>query len=458
MEQEKVDYAQVEQIHLFSLKSVKILDEQQALKKAVDEVQDIASMLSVSFTEAAATLRYFKWNKDVLNEKYFDSPETVKKALGLAVRAGSSKKNTKKDGTISCGVCFENIQASSADILPCNHFFCQSCWVDYLSLKIKDGESVGLTCMGHKCPTIVDEELVKKYVDKSSYERYLNFIAKAFLDTNPNVRWCPSEKCGNCLWSEFRNERVAQCTCGLKFCFICNSEAHIPATCDQMKKWKVKAKDDSETKNWLAANTKDCPKCNTAIEKNGGCQHMTCRKCSHEFCWICFGKWAGHTACNRYEEDKKLSMAKSSLEKYLHYYNRYEFHENSKKVEVLLREKAFDAMVSLRNQAMESTSPSQVPFLDFQYFDQATEQLIECRRTLKYTYVFAFYLEPGAEKTLFEYLQEQLETQTESLAALLEAPAGTIPSKDMINCANAAGKRLEHLLEGVEDGLIPRVK
>ena len=64
-----------------------------------------------------------------------------------------------------------------------------------------------------------------------------------------------------------------------------------------MKKWDQKCKDDSETANWLNANTKDCiaypspcglvgslsssspctlagPKCHTAIEKNGGCNHM----------------------------------------------------------------------------------------------------------------------------------------------------------------------------------------
>jgi hypothetical protein len=29
---------------------------------------------------------------------------------------------------------------------------------------------------------------------------------------------------------------------------------------------------------------KDCPKCNVQIEKNGGCDHMTCR-CGYEFYW-----------------------------------------------------------------------------------------------------------------------------------------------------------------------------
>lgn len=115
-----------------------------------------------------------------------------------------------------------------------------------------------------------------------------------------------------------------------------------------MLKWLQKCKDDSETANWISAHTKDCPKCQSAIEKNGGCNHMTCRKCRYEFCWVCMGKeihlegcqmaifilfyvpgpWSEHRsqyyACNRFDErsatEARQNQAKSraSLERYLH--------------------------------------------------------------------------------------------------------------------------------------------
>jgi len=42
------------------------------------------------------------------------------------------------------------------------------------------------------------------------------------------------------------------------------------------KLWKQKCQDDSETKNWMSANTKPCPKCAKPVEKNGGCNLVTC--------------------------------------------------------------------------------------------------------------------------------------------------------------------------------------
>ena len=59
----------------------------------------------------------------------------------------------------------------------------------------------------------------------------------------------------------------------------------------------VKCRDDSETYNWLMSNTKACPKCATSIEKNGGCNHMTCKNssCKFEFCWVCLGPWKDHS-------------------------------------------------------------------------------------------------------------------------------------------------------------------
>jgi len=41
-----------------------------------------------------------------------------------------------------------------------------------------------------------------------------------------------------------------------------------------------------------------CPRCQVCIEKNGGCNHMQCSKCKHDFCWMCLGGKQSMTSIN----------------------------------------------------------------------------------------------------------------------------------------------------------------
>jgi len=106
---------------------------------------------------------------------------------------------------------------------------------------------------------------------------------------------------------------TVQCSCGYRFCFTCHNEAHEPAACERVRHWQKKCVDESETGHWVSANTKDCPKCHIAVEKNGGCNHMTCRQCSYEWCWFCLKVWKGHSdyyTCTRYEKIQKKNKNK----------------------------------------------------------------------------------------------------------------------------------------------------
>ena len=45
---------------------------------------------------------------------------------------------------------------------------------------------------------------------------------------------------------------------------------------------------ESEFKEWLdKKDVKKCPKCRARTEKDGGCNHMTCQSCRHQWCWLC---------------------------------------------------------------------------------------------------------------------------------------------------------------------------
>lgn len=110
-----------------------------------------------------------------------------------------------------------------------------------------------------------------------SYHELLN---AAFVADSPNLRWCPHPGCENAVECSQAPPRMlnqlvptVQCACGNAFCFGCGYPAdHRPVLCKIVKMWEKKCADDSETANWLNANTKECPKCVSTIEKNGGCK------------------------------------------------------------------------------------------------------------------------------------------------------------------------------------------
>ena len=54
--------------------------------------------------------------------------------------------------------------------------------------------------------------------------------------------------------------RPVKCRCSHVFCFQCSENWHDPVRCHLIKKWIKKCDDDSETSNWISANTKECPK------------------------------------------------------------------------------------------------------------------------------------------------------------------------------------------------------
>ncbi|KAI0436176.1 hypothetical protein F4803DRAFT_543174 [Xylaria telfairii] len=50
--------------------------------------------------------------------------------------------------------------------------------------------------------------------------------------------------------------------------------------------------EEAASENALLTVSKLCPNnCGARIQKTEGCDHMKCRQCGHEFCWLCFANW-----------------------------------------------------------------------------------------------------------------------------------------------------------------------
>jgi ariadne-1 len=182
----------------------------------------------------------------------------------------------------------------------------------------------------------------------------------------------------------------------------------------------AKNSSESETTNWVLANAKHCPKCRRPIEKSSGCNHMTCSSpCHHEFCWLCLGDWRPHVAgvykCNRYDvdvADHRREQAQASLDRYLHYYERWAAHE-------LSRQRARDDMFELESALEACGENADEAHAQIGFLMDAYKQILEGRRMLRWTYAYGFYAE-GAKLTLLECLQGEAEASLERLHGFAE--------------------------------------
>jgi len=344
----------------------KVFDPVQIQAQQDDQIQEVASILDQPPEAAAILLRHSRWNKERLIDQYMEKTDEVLENAGLGQHARTNPPKIEQLVGFVCDICCDDSPHLSTFALKCSHRFCVDCYRQYLSTKISnEGEAARIRCPGEGCTRIVDSKSLDLLVTQDLQSRYQTLLTRTYVDDRENLKWCPAPDCKYAVECPIKNKDLPKivptvhCDCGHDFCFGCTLTNHQPAPCSLVKRWLKKCADDSETANWISANTKECPKCNSTIEKNGGCNHMTCRKCRNEFCWMCMGVWSEHGTswynCNRFEEksgsEARDAQAKSrqSLERYLHYYNRYANHEQSAKLDRDIYIKTEKKMQQLQN-------------------------------------------------------------------------------------------------------------
>ncbi|PIL29670.1 hypothetical protein GSI_08108 [Ganoderma sinense ZZ0214-1] len=450
------------------------LSQHQVEKIMAAEVDHISNIFGVEPAVAAELLRHMNWNKEKLTDKYMDNASQIAVAAGVECppreptppppKASSSRQSstgptrttrrsaaeTTKASKVAkrgaslveasqpfvCPICFDDSQTETSALM-CEHKFCTSCWKEYITSKVRTEAEATITCMAEDCNIVALDPFVKAALadDRETWERYQELLVRQFVACIPHLKFCPYPSCTNtvsCTAAATRSALaamvpiVACADAAHVFCFGCPIDAdHRPIVCAVAKMWLQKCRDDSETANWIKSNTKECSKCQSTIEKNGGCNHMTCKKCKYEFCWVCMGPWSEHGtswySCNRYDEKASVdardaqTRSRASLERYLHYYNRWANHEQSAKLSMELYAKTEKKM-----EEMQVTS--ELTWIQVQFMKKAVDVVFKCRMTLKWTYAMAYYLALGNEKELFEDNQRDLERAVEELSELIEAP------------------------------------
>lgn len=454
-----------------------VLNETDIRQRQEDDISRVSTVLSTSRVDASLLLQYYNWSVSKVHDEWFADEETVRKAVGLLRKP----VEILNDKDLTCGICFEVYPRKAMSSAACGHPFCSSCWRGYIGTAITDGPGcLMLRCPDPSCSAAIGHDMIDILACDEDKKKYTHYLLRSYIENNRKTKWCPAPGC------EFAVDFVmgcgiydVSCNCSHSFCWNCTEEAHRPVECGTVAKWILKNSTESENMNWILANSKPCPKCKRPIEKNHGCMHITCTPpCRFEFCWLCLGSWVEHGertggfyACNKYEtakqegvydeSEKRRERAKNSLEKYTHYYERWATNQQS-------RQKALVDLHNIQNEKLEELSKTQCqPESQLKFIIDAMLQVVECRRVLKWTYAYGYYLSDleKAKKQFFEYLQGEAEAGLErlhqcaekELQVYLEAEAPMVEFVDfrikLAGLTSVTRNYFEHLVQALERGL-----
>lgn len=187
-----------------------------------------------------------------------------------------------------CGICLSEISSTNQFALACQHTYCQDCLSYYLYQLSGDQKNIfhvnsilettehdqhylrinqtcGIACPHPKCDHIIEGTEFKEAVDAKTWERFCRIsLAVRLGHLTQQGQLAP---CGGKCPGYIQN-----CTCSEEIC--------------QNKKASRYQKGTSMNHEWaIKTGVAICPRCRNLVERNGGCDHMTCT-CKQNFSYL----------------------------------------------------------------------------------------------------------------------------------------------------------------------------
>ncbi|KAK1382409.1 RBR-type E3 ubiquitin transferase [Heracleum sosnowskyi] len=384
-------------------RSYRVLNKDDIHKNLEDHVTRLSCVLSVPRPAAAILLHNYTWQVDKLLRAWFDDEDGVRESVGLPKNNRPTKGFPRSGEVLVCGICFRthnfDIRFEST-VGFCGHRFCTSCLGAYVSRAIDDGPAcLFLRCPDRYCGAVIGQDMVDLVVSDEGKMKYKEFSIRAYVENNNlssilwpilrgysfarryeikwennrGIKWCPALGFEYAIEYNLKSasydvsERFdVTCDCSFSFYWNCLEESHRPVKCETVANWVLE---------------------NSYRENVEGEVDV---------------------------EERVTKSAKRSYRRYFHYYERWVANHKS-------RENALAFLNVIKTEKLEQlrelVEEHGLKARKFGFLAEAWEQIAECRRVLKWSYVYGYYMpeEASLKTKLFEYLQGEAEVALERL-------------------------------------------
>ncbi|KAF2790040.1 hypothetical protein K505DRAFT_194700, partial [Melanomma pulvis-pyrius CBS 109.77] len=177
----------------------------------------------------------------------------------------------------------------------CAHFdhICKTCIGKLVETKVTDRkfQEAELKCLNPSCHHVLSFHEIKSIICEEVFKTWDDALLMYHLRASESFIACLNPVCGQYFSvegcgskkAEGQKKKIACPYCKYELCIDCNRPWHGKSNCDNNKK----VEDEKSEEAIKSLGAKPCPMCGIKIEKAGGCSHMRCDLCRHNFCWEC---------------------------------------------------------------------------------------------------------------------------------------------------------------------------
>jgi len=209
----------------------------------------------------------------------------------------TNKNHIHKPKPNVCDLCFEDKKEHEFCTLSCcgHNASCSDCLAEMMNVSLKEKTTAQILCPNRDCLRAISEQNVRNITHSHPdiHKTYLDVSDQEWLAKN--TKHCPTPDCSFAFMNDQEVQQSFKCPqCSHTYCSNCLKSHSTKMTCTQaeedLKLTGNKTRAEQADNEWKRQNSKKCPQCRADIQKNEGCNHMTC-KCRYQFCWVCLGPW-----------------------------------------------------------------------------------------------------------------------------------------------------------------------